>query len=100
MARMITNRQCVVCGQTNVRMWTIDNMHKVVVTYLCDMHAEPIMEIMEIAGQLPPDEQVPVPQRGMEPPPEQFKGRRAPMVPLLDWIPPEEYLPPAEEATS
>lgn len=94
MAKMISNRRCVVCGKTNVFMWTIDNMREVVVTYLCKEDSAPLLAVMEAAGNLPPDLQVPLGERDGEPDGSldvHQRGRRQPvMVPLLDWTPPGE----------
>lgn len=103
MAKVIANRQCVICGKSNVQLWTIDNMRKVVVTYLCKDDAAPLVAIMDAAGDKTPDEQIPLTMRNEL---EQFertptRGRRQPeMVPLLNWIPPTpvELTPPPAQA--
>lgn len=98
MARLIKNRRCVLCGKNNVYMWTIDNMQKVVVTYLCKDHSGLLLDIMNAAGTLPPNEQIPVPDRADGPPgylDVHKRGRReVPMRPLLNWTPPPASLPP------
>jgi hypothetical protein len=62
------------------------------VTYLCKDDAAPLTAIMEAAGDLPPDSQVPMPERDAGPALDVHKrGRRdAPMTPLLNWTPPGE----------
>jgi hypothetical protein len=97
MAKMLKNRRCVVCGQSPVLMWTIDNMSSVVVTYLCTVHGAPLQEIMGLAGDLPPDRQVPLPERDAEALDTHLHGRRDPkMMPLLNWTPPEDPGPVPE----
>ena len=93
MARLIKNRLCVVCGETHVRMWTIDNGSKVAVTYLCEIHGAPFKEIMEIAGDLPPDQQLPVPLRDQDIFSIDLRprtGHERPKMVALDWTPPGE----------
>ena len=97
MVKMLKNRRCVVCGESPVLMWTIDNMSNVAVTYLCTEHGAPLQEIMDLAGDLPPDRQIPVPERGVEPLDIHLRGRRDPkMMPLLNWTPPEDPGPVPE----
>lgn len=98
MAKMLKNRRCVVCGEGPVLMWTIDNMSRVAVTYLCTEHGAPLQEIMGLAGDLPPDKQVPLPERDAEAIDIHLRGRRDPkMMPLLNWVPPEDPGPVPEE---
>lgn len=98
MAKMISNRHCVVCGKNNVMLWTLDNMRKAVVTYLCKEHGEPLLAIMELAGDIPPEDQIPVPDRSpADLQSYQRSKRETRMAPLLDWTPPEEFLPPQKE---
>jgi hypothetical protein len=100
MAKVIQNRRCVMCGQHNVQLWTLDNTQHAVVTYLCKEHWAPLMEVMEAAGDLAPDDQVPMPERGLEPVPTRGK-RESGMAPLLDWTPPEPApMPPEPELTA
>jgi hypothetical protein len=91
MAKVIRNRHCVICGQPNVQMWTLDNMYAAGVAYLCVEHGAPLQAVLEAAGDLAPDDQIPLPERAMGPVPSSVgRGRRAPeMAPLLDWTPPE-----------
>lgn len=90
MAKVISNRRCVMCGQVNVQMWTIDNLKQACVTYLCGEHGAPLQAILNAAGDLAPNEQVPLPDRDKEPPLEPAEKRRqSNMVPLLGWTPPD-----------
>ena len=88
--KAITNRQCVVCGEGNVQLWTLDNLQKVSAMYLCWQHGKPLQELLEIAGDVPPDKHVPVPLRDEEHPVMDSGRHNNRMVPLLDWTPPEE----------
>jgi len=88
-------KRCVMCGQPRATLWTLDNMKQAVVTYLCKDDAAPLQAIMEAAGELPPSEQVPMPDRDMV---IHARGRRQPkMAPLLNWTPPDAARPPAQE---
>lgn len=86
-------RRCLVCGKTDrVMVYTIDNVQQVGVMFLCKRDAQPLTELMDAAGNLPPLEQVPLPDRErVHAPVEPFvhkRGRRMPeMVPLV-WTPP------------
>jgi hypothetical protein len=93
------DRQCVVCGEPGVQLWTLDNLQKATATYLCWQHSEPLREIMEIAGDAAPDAQVPVPLRGIFQDVPGPGRRETKMSPLLDWTPPpaEERTPPSDE---
>lgn len=91
MARVRPHR-CIMCGTPkNVRLWTIDNLSTVTVTYLCRNHAAPLAAIVEAAGNLPPDQQVPMPDRGTEPVGNldvHKRGRKQPVMVPLNWTPP------------
>lgn len=93
MVKVINNRRCVICGQRNVQLWTVDNTQHAGVAYLCVEHGAPLQEILEAAGELAPDEQIPLPERHGEMMPQVYvKGKRSGgMIPLLDWTPPTEY---------
>lgn len=82
---------CVICGTTKgVRLWTIDNLNKVVGAHLCKDDAAPLWKIMDAVGGPQLHTKLPRPQGG--PPIDIHKrGRRdVPMEPLLNWTPPEE----------
>ena len=98
--RAITNRRCLMCGRTNVMLWTLDNSEKASVMYLCKADAAPLTALMEAAGDLPPSRQVPVIDRGVEPLPRRRRqrgGRALEMAPL-DWTPPAPPPIPAPPA--
>jgi len=87
MARVSSRRgRCVICGKTTFTLWTLDNLHRVVVTYLCEEDAAPLAAIMDAAGDLPPDKQVPLPERDLV---VHTRGRRQPTMEPLDWTPPD-----------
>jgi len=91
MAKVITNGRCVMCGKENVQLWTLDNMRRVVAAYLCDTDAAPLLAIMDAAGDLPPDQQIPIPERGGEPLGNldiHKRGRRDVRMEPLEWTPP------------
>lgn len=91
MAKVIKNRNCVMCGQPNVQLWTLDNMQGAAVAYLCLEHSAPLLAVMEAAGDLAPDDQTPLTERSGEPVPRAYRARRGgEMAPLLNWTPPEE----------
>lgn len=90
--RVFANRQCLVCAATKVQLWTLDNLSTAGAMYLCKEHGEPLQNLLELAGDLPPEEQVPVPLRDLlgENPILGPGRQRTKMVPLTDWTPPEE----------
>jgi hypothetical protein len=87
------DKRCVICGTTKgVRLWTIDNLYKVVATYLCKEDAVPLTKIMDAAGDFPLRKQVPVPDRPLGPEGLDIHkhGRREVPMEALDWTPPSE----------
>lgn len=86
---MSDDRRCVICGASNITIWTLDNTERAVVTYLCSRDAAPLVAIMEAAGDLPPSRQRPLADRGqVEPMPVHARGRRRTSLEPLDWTPP------------
>lgn len=80
--------RCILCGKVALQMWTLDNTHHACVTYVCDEHAAPLTAVLEAAGDIPPEFQIPVPDRVPVVKEEIPKPSR--LVPLLDWTPPDE----------
>jgi len=84
------DKRCIICGGSNITIWTLDNMQRAVVTYLCDRDAAPLVAIMDAAGDLPPSKQRPLSDKGkVDPLPVHKRGRRRTnLEPLVDWTPP------------
>jgi hypothetical protein len=79
---------CVICGTTTrVRLWTIDNLNKVVGAYLCREDAAPLWKIMDAVGCPQLHTKLPRPSG---PPVATKRHRDVPMTPLLNWTPPTE----------
>lgn len=91
MPRKKTHR-CLMCGRSAETLWTLDNMARVGVMYLCEADSAPLQAILDAAGDLPPDQQKPLPERGKEPIDftvvHKRRRRDSGMAPLLDWTPP------------
>lgn len=81
--------RCILCGRMATGMWTIDNMVHACVTYLCGEHSEPVAEVLAAAGDIPPEYQIPIPDRVPVTEPEPIKPPSR-LVPLLNWTPPDE----------
>lgn len=92
MAKIMRDRRCLMCGNSPVQLWTIDNLSKVTVSYLCDDHGGMLQAIMDAAGDWPPDQQQPLPDR-VAIKEDDLPKNRIVMEPLLDWTPPEEKVP-------
>ena len=84
-----TDARCILCGRMATGMWTIDNMVHACVTYLCGEHSAPVAEVLAAAGDIPPEFQIPVPDRVVPEEPEE-KPRPSRLVPLTSWTPPDE----------
>ena len=87
---------CVICGRDDVeanKLWTVDSLTSVAVVWLCLEHAAPLMEIILVAGGVPPEQQIPVPFReepdlSPKAPPRGRSDMR--LQPLLNWTPPAD----------
>ena len=79
--RAIADRHCGVCGKGKVQLWTLDNLTRAGAIYLCKEHGKPLQDILDLAGDIPPEP--------LAPPEPVIKTPREPkLVPLLDWTPP------------
>jgi hypothetical protein len=87
---MSDDKRCVICGASTVMIWTLDNMERAVVTYLCAVHAAPLVAVMDAAGDLPPSKQKPLADRPQKQPVHTRGRRRTALEPLVEWTPPSE----------
>lgn len=85
----MSDPRCVICGASDVKLWTLDSSRRAAVVYLCKGDAAPLEYIMDAAGDLPPSLQVPMSERKeAEPQPVHNRNRRMKTLQPLDWTPP------------
>lgn len=89
---------CLLCGDHKVKLWTLDNGSRSSAMHLCDEHSEDLEILMDLAGNRPSPERVPLMAGGYADEGEhpsliiRRRERERKMEPL-DWTPPQNWTP-------